>query len=193
MYETQPLKQGCVPDWTLGSSPREALKMRRCTWLDLWIFPAFCSGSALRIALKTGRCSKLDPNILCSFLTCYYPHTYKESVSPVCGIVHSSMQSLYEQYCFEYAVFLKANSVVQSICADWKFCAQKSIKNDKRNMWNKKNMVKVWEIHNISASLPGFLSLSPKFAHIIKYLAQSCDCMIEAFRNSVNKIYIYCI
>ena len=55
--------------------------------MDYWIVPAFPSGSAPHRALKTGRCSKLDPNVLVSFLTqCYYPHTSRESVFPVCGI-----------------------------------------------------------------------------------------------------------
>ena len=29
-----------------------------------------------------------------------------------------------------------------------------------------------------------FAFISPKFAQILKYFAQSCDCMIAAFKNS---------
>ena len=68
----EPYNQGVVPYWTSGSSTRG-----RC----------LTHGSSPRRALKTGRCSKLEPNIWSSFLTqCYYPHTSRESVSPVCGI-----------------------------------------------------------------------------------------------------------
>ena len=91
--------------WTCGFSSHGALKTRRGFGLDLWIIPAwslknkevfwielvdcpaFCSRSAPRRALKMDRCSKSDPNVLFSFLTqCYYPHTLRQSVSPVCRI-----------------------------------------------------------------------------------------------------------
>ena len=41
----EPYKKGGVPDWTRGSSLRGALKTRRCSGLDSWIIPAFCSRS----------------------------------------------------------------------------------------------------------------------------------------------------
>ena len=50
-----------------GLSPRGALKKRRRSWLDVWIFPAFCSGMALFRALKTRRCSGLDVWIFPAF------------------------------------------------------------------------------------------------------------------------------
>ena len=57
----EPKKQGGVPDWTRGSSPR-----------SFRVAP--------HRALRTGRCSKSDPNVLFSFWTqCYYPHTYPYS------------------------------------------------------------------------------------------------------------------
>ena len=37
----EPKKQGGFPDWTRGSSPRGALKSRRCSGLDSWIVPAW--------------------------------------------------------------------------------------------------------------------------------------------------------
>ena len=57
----------------------------------------------------------------------------------------------------------------------------------------------MWQIHEISASYSCFALLSPKFAQILKYFAQSCDCMIAAFRNSAfpysplrrSGLYIY--
>ena len=94
--------------WTVphGSATCGALKTRGCSGLDSlavpkdwtrgpslldrpsWTVPR---GSAMRGTLKTGRCSKSDRNFLFSFLTqCYYPHTSRESVSPVCGIFSPS-------------------------------------------------------------------------------------------------------
>ena len=76
----------------------------------MWFVPAwslknkkFFSGLDSRKALKTGRCSKSEPNILFSFLTqCYYPHTSRELVSPVCGIFekinHATSPKLYRSY-----------------------------------------------------------------------------------------------
>ena len=55
-----------------------------------------------------------------------------------------------------------------------------------RNMRTKKNFVKLWQIHEISANFSCFMFISPKFAQILQYFAQSCDCMIAAFRNSVH-------
>ena len=42
-------------------------KNKRCSDLDLWIVPMFCSGSAAHRTLRMGRCSILDPNVLLSF------------------------------------------------------------------------------------------------------------------------------
>ena len=54
---------------------------------DAWIVPEFCSGWSPHRALKTGRCSESDPHFLLNFFTqCYYPHTSRESVLPVCVI-----------------------------------------------------------------------------------------------------------
>ena len=39
-------------------------------------------------------------------------------------------------------------------------------------------------MHLISTSFSCLAFLSPKFNQILKYFAQSCDCMIAAFRNS---------
>ena len=44
--------------------------------------------------------------------------------------------------------------------------------------------VNLRQIHEISGSFSSFAFISPKFAQILKYFAQSCDCMITAFRNS---------
>ena len=46
-------------------------------------------------------------------------------------------------------------------------------------MWNQKNFVKLWQINEISASFSSFAFISPKFAQILKYFAQSSDCMIR--------------
>ena len=65
---------------THGLFPRGVLKTRSCSELDS------------RRALKVGRCSKLDPNILFSFLKqCFYLHTSRESVSPICKIFMKNM------------------------------------------------------------------------------------------------------
>ena len=47
------------------------------------------------------------------------------------------------------------------------------------------NFVKLWQIHEMCVSFSCFAFVSRKFAQILKYFAQSCDCMIAAFRNSV--------
>ena len=39
-------------------------------------------------------------------------------------------------------------------------------------------------MHEVSASFSCFAFISPKFAQTLKYVAQSCDCMIVAFSNS---------
>ena len=68
----------------------------RCSRLDAWIVPMFCSGSSPHRALTTGRCSELEPNILFSFLTqCYNSHTSRESASPVCGILKCKIDVVY--------------------------------------------------------------------------------------------------
>ena len=74
-------------------SRRKSLKTGRCSGLDAWIVPAFCSGSSPHRALKRGRCSQWDPNFVFSFLTqCYYPHTSRESEFPVCRIIFFIIQ-----------------------------------------------------------------------------------------------------
>ena len=45
-------------------------------------------------------------------------------------------------------------------------------------------------IHEIPASFSCFLFISPKFAQILKYFAQSCDCMIAAFKNSASDNFL---
>ena len=45
------------------------------------------------------------------------------------------------------------------------------------------NFVKLWQIYGISAIFTCFVFFSPKFAQILKYFAQLCDCMIAAFRK----------
>ena len=52
--------------------------------------------------------------------------------------------------------------------------------------WNLKKIIKLLHIRNISAMFSCFAFLSTKFAQIIKYFVQLCDCMIAAFRNSAN-------
>ena len=76
-----------VPAFCSGLSPRGSLKTGRCSGLDVWIVPAFCSGSSMHRALKLEWSSESDAIFLFSFFTqCYYPHTLRESVSPVCRI-----------------------------------------------------------------------------------------------------------
>ena len=78
-------------------------------------------------------------------------------------------------------------------CAVKKLCSQ----NLHRNKTNKKHekfikkKKKVCQIvTNTLKLVPVFFScftfFSPKFAQILKYFAQSCDCMIAAFRNSAK-------
>ena len=84
-----------VPAFCSGSSLPGALKTGRCSGLDAWIVPAFCSGSSPHRALKTGRCSESDqPCWFCFWTQCYYSHTARESVFPVCGIFFSHNQNI---------------------------------------------------------------------------------------------------
>ena len=48
------LEPWIVPPFCSGLSPRRALKTWRCSWLEPWIGPAFCSESFPRRALKQG-------------------------------------------------------------------------------------------------------------------------------------------
>ena len=43
----------------------------------------------------------------------------------------------------------------------------------------------------INTNFSCFAFVSPKFAQIIKYFAQSCDCRIAAYRNSAK--YLSCL
>ena len=52
------------------------------------------------------------------------------------------------------------------------------------------NIVILLYIYNICASFSGLHFISPRFAKILKYFAQSCDCMIAAFRNFVFGIQL---
>ena len=111
-----------VDSW---NAPSEDLKTRSFSGLDLWtvsgwslkneeVFwiglvdrPGILFSIAPRRALKTGRCSQSDQNVLFSYLTqCYYPHTLRESVSPICGIfickIHSEF-NIWKQ-CWVYFV-----------------------------------------------------------------------------------------
>ena len=51
---------------------------------------------------------------------------------------------------------------------------------------NQTNSVKLWHIHEIRAGFSYFLFISQHFAQILKYFAQSSDCMIADFRKSVS-------
>ena len=63
-----------------------------------------------------------------------------------------------------------------------------------KTMCNYFLFVKLWQILEISLIFSCFAFISPKFAQIIKYFAQSCDCMIAAFRNSgVGMVWHSCI
>ena len=66
------------------------------------------------------------------------------------------------------------------------FCAIKMrwLKILRRNMHSKCHK-KIWQI-NEGAIISCFAFTSPKFAQILKYFAQLCDCMIVAFRNYCN-------
>ena len=97
-----------VPTFCSGSSQHRALKTRRCSGLDAWIVPAFCSRYSphgafkhffllLQIGcldgpgvlfLKNEAVFWIGPNFLfvCFLTQCYYLHTSRESVSPICGI-----------------------------------------------------------------------------------------------------------
>ena len=48
--------------------------------------------------------------------------------------------------------------------------------------------VKLWHIHEIIASFFCFTFISQTFEQILKYFAQSQDCMIAAFRNSAGAV-----
>ena len=86
------------------------------------------------------------------------------------------------------ADFLKANSFVQSQCSDWKFCAKICVKKyrEKTFKTRKRNCFKLLQINEIIAICSCFAFTSPKFGQILKYVVQSCDCMIAAFTNSVR-------
>ena len=47
---------------------------------------------------------------------------------------------------------------------------------------------KLVPIYENSASFACFAFISPTFGQIIHYFAQSCDCMITAFKNSVAEL-----
>ena len=130
---------------------RGALKTRRCSILDSWIVPTFCSGFAQCRALKT-EVFKIEPKffvqffhtMLFSFFTqCYYPHTLRGSVSPVCGIffflsVEGSKLSGLEVFCVCITtIFLKLHlvgpSVLPPVC-DQPYTRQPSFPGQ-RNGW----------------------------------------------------------
>ena len=70
------------------------------------------------------------------------------------------------------------------------FAQKHTQKNDIKKHVKLENIVKLWLIYNICASFSCLAFISPKFAQILKYLAQSWDCMIAAFRNSVATLYL---
>ena len=57
-----------------------------------------------------------------------------------------------------------------------KDCIKKRVKLDKFGQ--------MWQIYEICVSFSCIPLSSPKFAQILKYFAQLCDCMIAAYRNS---------
>ena len=59
-----PQKHGVVPDWTCGSSPRGALKTRRCYGLDSWMLPAWS------LNLKNRKSFQIGPH--CFFFVFFY-------------------------------------------------------------------------------------------------------------------------
>ena len=70
-----------------------------------------------------------------------------------------------------------------------KYCAETCLQNEIKRCESRKNFDKLWQINEINASFSCFAFISPKFEQILKYLAQSCDCMIAAFRNSDYKFF----
>ena len=55
--------------------------------------------------------------------------------------------------------FLKANSLVQSNCSDWKFCAEICGKNYIKTWETRNYFSKLWQIHEITAKFPVLRSL----------------------------------
>ena len=67
--------------------------------------------------------------------------------------------------------------------------AQKHALNLHKKHVKLKIFVKLGQIYKISASFSCFAFLIPKFAQVLKKIAQLCDCMIAAFRNSEGILY----
>ena len=83
--------------------------------------------------------------------------------------------------------FLKANSFAQSKCSEWFFLQKhvfkmtlENIKKTRKTLSNCDKYMKLVPVFPVSGSLV------QKFAQILKYFAQSCDCMIAAFRISAR-------
>ena len=58
-------------------------------------------------------------------------------------------------------------------------------------MWDKKNFVKLWRIHELSVSFSCFVFNCPTFLRILQYFLQWCDCMIAYFRKSALKLKVF--
>ena len=65
------------------------------------------------------------------------------------------------------------------------FAQNHAFKNYIKLCETRKTLTKLDEYMKLVPVFHVFSFISPKFAHILKYFAQSCYCMIAAFRNSV--------
>ena len=85
-----------------------------------------------------------------------------------------------------FSDFLKANSFAQSKCSEFKFFfAETCVKMTLQHV-ELQNLCQPWDkcMKLLPVFSPCFVVISPKFAQILKYIAQLCDCMIAAFINS---------
>ena len=94
-------------------------------------------------------------------------------------------QSLFNQTFWYQIIWRNKNALIENFCRNMHF------KWHKKTCETRKYFVKLWQIHETSASFSSFAFVSLTILQNCKYVFQSCDCMVAPFKTQFLTSTVY--